>query len=131
MPPYANFNSCWCGPCGASIWFRTFCGSTRCSPFDFRKLVQTLPELCGHRLPSRSQTERFSPIRVSRAWSRCRAPGLGLEQELVPLTEPEPVGTLRSELVLVVPPRLEWALARAMTSWTELLEVPQALWALQ
>ena len=54
-----------------------------------------------------------------------------MEQELVPLTEPEPVGTLRSELVLVVPPRLEWALARAMTSWTELLEVPQALWALQ
>jgi hypothetical protein len=66
----------------------------------------------------------FTPIRVSRAWSPCRAPGLGLEQELVPLTEPERVGTLRSELVLVVPPRLEWALARAMTSWTELLEVP-------
>jgi hypothetical protein len=54
-----------------------------------------------------------------------------LEQELVPLTEPEPVGTLRSELVLVAPPRLERALARAMTLWTELLEVPQALWALQ
>ena len=73
----------------------------------------------------------FFPIRVSRAWSTCRAPGLGLEQELVPLTEPEPVGTSHSELVLVVPPRLEWALARALTSWTELLEVPQALWALQ
>jgi hypothetical protein len=47
-----------------------------------------------------------------------------LEQGLVPLTDPEPVGTLRSELVLVGPPRLEWALARALTSWTELLEVP-------
>jgi hypothetical protein len=70
-----------------------------------------------------SRISRSSPIRVSRAWSTCRAPGLGLEQQLVPLTEPEPVGSLRSEPVLVVP-RLEWALARAMTSWTELFEVP-------
>ena len=70
------------------------------------------------------QLRSLSLIPAPRASSPYRAPGLGLEQGLVPLTDPEPVGTLRSELVLVAPPRLEWALARALTSWTELLEVP-------
>jgi hypothetical protein len=54
----------------------------------------------------------FSPIRVSRAWSPCRAPGLGLEQELVALRETVPVETLRLFQTIAEPVLGHLALSR-------------------
>ena len=85
-----------------------------------------------HRLSDRSPrwaATVFFPIRVSRASSPCRAPGLGLEQGLVPLTEPGRTLHFRkrvAESVLMVPsrPGLPPALV-VLASWTELAELPQ------
>jgi hypothetical protein len=80
-----------------------------------------------HRLSvaSRSATV-FLLIRVPPAWSPCRAPGLGLEQELVPPAVAELAGRLRFRIVepaLLVLPRPELATV-VLTSWTELVEAP-------
>ena len=47
------------------------------------------------RLSQRGRLTVLSPIRVSRAWSLCRAPGQELQLELVARPETVPVETLR------------------------------------
>jgi hypothetical protein len=73
---------------------------------------------CHRRLLTHRLTV-FSPIRGSRAWSPCRAPGLGLEQELVALPETVPVETLRLFQTIAEPVLGHLALSRR-----ELGEVP-------
>ena len=61
----------------------------------------------SRRLSWRGRLTVFSPIRLSRAWSQCLAPGLGLAQELVALPETVPVEMLSQtigEPVLVASP---------------------------
>jgi hypothetical protein len=81
------------------------------------------------RLSQRGRLTVLSPIRVSRAWSLCRAPGQGLQQELVAVPETVPVETLRlsqtiAEPVLVASPRPESARALVLEPLAETVEAP-------